>query len=209
MTPHRRCRCEQGAPPHHPELHRVVLTGGPGAGKTAVLEVARKELCEHVVILPEAATIVFGGGFPRRSEPSARRHAQLAIFHVQDQMERLELTLRRAALVLCDRGIPDGAAYWPEDEETFWAAVGAPKEAVIQRYHAVIHLRTPAAHGGYGHQNPVRLETAAEARAIDERIARVWEGHPRRVFVNSTEEFLPKLRATLDHIRSFVPPCCA
>lgn len=187
---------------------RVVLTGGPGAGKTAALEVARKKLCPHVVILPESATIVFGGGFPRRSEPAARRHAQLAIFHVQDQMERLELALRRAAVVICDRGIPDGAAYWPDDEGSFWAAVGAPKEAVVQRYHAVIHLRTPPANGGYDHHNPVRLETPEEARAVDARIAHVWEGHPRRIFVESTDDFLAKIETTLAHLASFVPPCC-
>lgn len=189
-------------------MHRVVLTGGPGAGKTAVLEVARAKLCEHVVILPESATIVFGGGFPRRPEPAARKHAQLAIFHVQDQLERQELVLKRAALVVCDRGIPDGAAYWPEEEATFWAAVGAPKDDVVSRYHTVIHLRTPPANGGYGHQNPVRTETAAEARAIDERIARVWDGHPRRIFVESTEDFLVKMKTTLDHLMALVPPCC-
>ena len=38
---------------------RIALTGGPGAGKTAVLELARRLLCEHVHILPEAPGIVF------------------------------------------------------------------------------------------------------------------------------------------------------
>ena len=33
---------------------RVVLTGGPGAGKTAVLELVRRTLCEHLVVVPEA-----------------------------------------------------------------------------------------------------------------------------------------------------------
>ena len=47
---------------------RVVLTGGPGAGKTATLELIRRSsFCEHVQILPESAGIVFGGGFPRRA----------------------------------------------------------------------------------------------------------------------------------------------
>lgn len=49
---------------------RVVLTGGPGAGKTAVLELIRQSLCTHVKILPEAAGIVFGGGFPRDTNPA-------------------------------------------------------------------------------------------------------------------------------------------
>ena len=35
----------------------VVITGGPGAGKTAVLEVARTAFCQHVQVLPEAAGI--------------------------------------------------------------------------------------------------------------------------------------------------------
>ena len=35
---------------------RVVLTGGPGAGKTALLELIRRSFCSHVKILPEAAT---------------------------------------------------------------------------------------------------------------------------------------------------------
>ena len=51
----------------------VVLTGGPGAGKTAVLEFIRKVLCQHVAILPEAASILFGGGFWRLDSKSAKR----------------------------------------------------------------------------------------------------------------------------------------
>ena len=62
---------------------KIVLTGGPGGGKTAVLDMLRHELCEHVAILPEAAGIVFGGGFPRNHKADVRRAAQRAIYHVQ------------------------------------------------------------------------------------------------------------------------------
>lgn len=51
------------------ERRRIVLTGGPGAGKTALLELIRQSFCSHVTVLPEAASIVFGGGWdghPRR-----------------------------------------------------------------------------------------------------------------------------------------------
>ena len=51
---------------------RIVLTGGPGAGKTAVLELVRQEFCAHVQVRPEAAGIVFGGGFPRTGSPQWR-----------------------------------------------------------------------------------------------------------------------------------------
>jgi predicted ATPase len=55
----------------------IVLTGGPGAGKTAVLErLVRQEFCAHIQVLPEAAGIVFGGGFPRAGSLEWRRSAQ-------------------------------------------------------------------------------------------------------------------------------------
>ena len=72
------CACTELHPPR-----RIVLTGGPGAGKTAVLEMMRKTLCEHVKVVPEAASIVFGGGFPRTQPLEARRAAQRAIFFMQ------------------------------------------------------------------------------------------------------------------------------
>jgi predicted ATPase len=90
---------------------RVVLTGGPSAGKSAVLELARLFFCQHVHRLPESAGIIFGGRFPRNGGLRIRQAGQRAIYHVQ---RALEATIEpgRAALVLCDRGTPDGAAYW-------------------------------------------------------------------------------------------------
>ena len=46
------CECKVGE--HEPRL--LVLTGGPGAGKSAVLESVRRYVCVHVQILPEAAS---------------------------------------------------------------------------------------------------------------------------------------------------------
>ena len=78
------------------ERRRVVLTGGPGAGKTAVLELIRQSFCEHVKVLPEAAGIVFGGGFPREDELLCRRAAQRAIFYVQrERIASLALEARQ------------------------------------------------------------------------------------------------------------------
>ena len=101
---------------HDPRLV-CVLTGGPGAGKIAVLEMTRRSLCGHVVILPEAAGIDFGGGSPRLTSPPACRAAQHAIFCVQRQLERIHLEEGDAAVVLCDRGTLDGTAYWPGNRD--------------------------------------------------------------------------------------------
>lgn len=186
---------------------RVVLTGGPGAGKTAILEVVRRHFCEHVAVLPESASIIFSGGFPRKATAAGRRAAQRAIFRVQRELEQLGED-EGAALTLCDRGTVDGAAYWPGPEEEFWAQLGTSREAELARYRAVIHLRTPGADNGYNHQNPMRIESAREAAEIDERIALCWEGHPRRYFVDSRRDFLQKAQEALHLIRAEVPACC-
>jgi predicted ATPase len=196
------CRCGRS---HEPRW--VVLTGGPGGGKTAVLEVVRKQFCEHVTVLPEAATIVFGGGFPRRATAAARRGAQRAIFHVQDELEQIEAAEGRAAVVLCDRGVIDGAAYWPGNPAEYWEAVRESEASALARYDAVIHLRVPREGNGY-HLTGVRTETAAEAAAIDEKILSVWARHPSRVIVDSEDSFVVKLERTLAAIQSLVPECC-
>ena len=65
---------------------RIVLTGGPGGGKTTAADLFRREIGERVVVVPEAATLLFLGGFPRSVEPAALRSAQSAIYHVQTQL---------------------------------------------------------------------------------------------------------------------------
>lgn len=67
-------------------VRRVVMTGGPGAGKSAVLELVKQSFCKHVMVLPEAAGIVFGGGFPRRPDVTSSQSAQRAIFFVQREL---------------------------------------------------------------------------------------------------------------------------
>ena len=198
------CGCELTG--HPPRL--VVLTGGPGAGKTAVLELVRRSFCQHVEVLPEAASIVFGGGFPRRSSAPARQAAQRAIAHVQQELEQLVLEEGRVAVALCDRGLLDGLAYWPGPPESLFAQVGMSRERMLERYGAVIHLRTPAAGAGYDRSNPVRVESADEAAALDARIEAAWAGHPRRFFIDSAPDFLEKARRALALIREQLPECC-
>ena len=185
---------------------RVVLTGGPGAGKTAVLEMARQSFCKHVTVLTESAGIVFGGGFPRNAQVEVRKAAQRAIFFVQRELEATAEG-NNAALVLCDRGTVDGFAYWPGPED-FWSAVGTSLEEQLGRYHAVIHLRTPTVTGGYNRINPLRTEAAGEAALIDQHLATAWETHPRRFVVDATVDFLTKASRVLEILRDETPECC-
>ena len=183
-----------------PPRRRIVLTGGPGAGKTAALELARRALPAGVRVLPEAATIVFGGGFPRDRRESAVCAEQRAIFHVQTELERMMEDRDDVAFVLCDRGTLDGLAYWPRSRDAFFRELATDHATQLARYDLVLHLRTPTNENGY-HGNGLRIESAAEAARIDGLIEEAWRGHPRRVFVESTPDFLDKAMRVLDLLR--------
>ncbi len=186
----------------------IVITGGPGAGKTAVLEMAKKVLCEHVAILPEAASIVFGGGFWRLQSASAKMAAQSAIFHIQAEMENLVSSENKWTVGLCDRGTLDGLAYWPDGEATFWKMSRTKASQEYKKYFAVIHLRSPSVQFGYNQINPLRIETSLQASAIDEKIANAWAGHKNYHAIASTENFLTKAQAALKIISKYIPDCC-
>lgn len=188
------------------KVRLIVITGGPGAGKTAVLDIVSRMLNHHIAVLPEAASLLFSGGFPRRDHPAARRAAQRAIFHVQHELEALAVEEGKVHCVICDRGTLDGLAYWPGPAEEFFSQLGTTKEREIARYSTVIHLRTPSI--GYNHQNPLRIESAEEAHAIDERIAEAWAAHPHRVFIENAPDFMSKAHAALDAIVAALKESC-
>ncbi len=180
----------------------IVVTGGPGAGKTAVLEMARKAFCEQIAVLPEAASIVFGGGFWRKQTPAAKMAAQRAIYHVQRELERMVIEEGKVDLALCDRGTLDGLAYWPGTESAFFKGIETTREKELRHYCAVIHLRTPTEEIGYNHANPLRIESPAEAAAIDKKIFHCWRGHPNRFIVDGALNFLDKAHRALELIRA-------
>lgn len=196
------CDCQAA---HTPK--RIVLTGGPGAGKTALLELIRQSFCVHVRILPEAASIVFGGGFPREADVPSRRAAQRAIYYVQRELEEAAQA-DAIAIVLCDRGTLDGLAYWPGDQDDFWRDVRSDFIQEVARYETVIHLQSPGDGQGYDHSNPLRIESASAAAAIDRRIQEVWASHPRRFVVPAAANFLDKCANALDILRGELPACC-
>lgn len=177
---------------------RIVLTGGPGGGKTTAADLFRREIGARVVVVPESATILFAGGFPRVDDPFARYATQRAIFGVQRNLEDVQAALYPERVQLCDRGTVDGAAYWPDGPDEFFAAMGATHADELARYDVVLFFET-AAVGGIAVEggNRYRIETNALAIDLDHRLRALWAPHPQFHLVPHDPSFLRKITAGL------------
>jgi predicted ATPase len=184
---------------------RIALTGGPGGGKTTAADLFRRELGESVVVVPESATILFAGGFPRSDQVDAGRAVQTAIFHVQRNLEDVQSARYPERALICDRGTIDGAAYWPEGDGDFFERMGTTFETELQRYDAVVFFETAAVAGdSIEGGNPVRNESLDQAVALDARLRRLWARHPRFSLVPHSASFLHKITTGLALLQSIV-----
>jgi predicted ATPase len=184
---------------------KIVLTGGPGGGKTTAADLFRRELGERVVIVPESATTLFSGGFPRVDDYEAIKSTQLAIYHVQKNIEEVQSCLYPDRILLCDRGTLDGVAYWPNSEEHFFEFLNTQYEAELGRYDAVLFFET-AAVGGIDIEggNPIRNESIERAVELDRKLKGIWDKHPNFIFVPHDKSFIKKIMAGLGELSKLV-----
>src|SRR5437588_10569622 len=157
---------------------RIVLTGGPGAGKTTVAAAVAAAEPRVFVIVPEAATCVYDLLQTRwdRLEAEGRRDVQRRIFRLQREHEESAAREHPGKVLLLDRGSVDGAAYWPDGAEDYFRDVGTTHAAELRRYDAVIWLESAAVLGIYDgcRSNPCRFEDPAAAVATGQRLCEVW-----------------------------------
>lgn len=182
---------------------KIVLTGGPSAGKTALVTLIEKEFPNHVAVVNEAATMLFRGGFPRQTEAQQVNHQQRAIFYLQVELEAMAQESNPSKILVCDRGTVDGAAYWAGTPEEFFKSVGTSLERELSRYDYVIHLESPRANH-YDHSNPVRIEKPSQAHVVDDKIKMIWSQHPSRLIIHCHKNFGEKVKEVLDYVSAIV-----
>ena len=199
------------------EIKRVVLTGGPCAGKTTALV----RIIEHfnslgfkVFTVPEVPTLYSLGGWnyltPNRQlyfeGERAILETQLAF---ENHFQRMAEVCTKPVLIVCDRGTMDISAYMsPEEWEQITAIAGTNSTQLRDSYDAVLHL-VSAADGAEQYYttatNSTRYEKADEeglriARELDKKVIKAWSGHPHLCVINNHDDFEKKMNRVIREI---------
>jgi nicotinamide riboside kinase len=182
---------------------KIVFTGGPSAGKTAMVALISKQFADDVAVVPEAASILFQGGFPRKPTPANLKHQQRAIYFLQLELEALVEEDNPGKILVCDRGTVDGAAYSQESPAEFFKSLGTTLDAELKRYDFVIHLGSPNGHY-YDRGNPARIEKPSQARVLDEKTKEIWAPHSNRLVIHCHKDFGAKVIEALEFVSKII-----
>lgn len=200
-------------------IKRIVLTGGPCAGKTTALVKVTDyftNLGYKVFTVPEVPTMVTQAGWNYMTDNKAFYYeGELIILELQLKLEdaimRMANTLldEQPCLIICDRGTMDISAYIsPEMWQELADRAGYTIAQLRERYDAVLHLVT-AADGAEEYyttaNNAQRYEQANEeglrlARMLDKKVLTAWSMHPHLRIVDNGSDFETKLNRVLQEI---------
>jgi thymidylate kinase len=185
-----------------PNSIKIVITGGPGGGKTTAIDLFRREFLDRVSVVPESATTIFSSGIKRSQQKDEVKATQLAIFSLQKSMENLVTIQNPTHSLICDRGTLDGLAYWPNSEESFFKMINSTFEKELNSYSAVIFFET-AAHEGSDitSNNPYRTEDNLKAIELDKKLCKIWGKHAHFYHIKSNHSFVDKITSGVRTIK--------
>ncbi len=197
------------------EVTKIVITGGPCAGKTTAMSWVQNAFTEMgytVLFVPETATELITGGV---APWTCRTNAEYQKFQMKLQLEKEKIFLDAAAgmnaekvLIVCDRGTLDNKAYMDSDEfADVLKSFGVDEIELRDNYDAVFHLVTAAKGAEEFYttaNNCARTESIAEAARLDDRLIEAWTGHPHLRVIDNTCSFEDKMKHLIAEIASLL-----
>ncbi len=196
-------------------IKKIVITGGPCAGKSTALSRIQKHFSQigySVIIIPETATELISGGI---APWTCTTNYDYQICQMRYQIEK-EKIFEAAAntmdkekiLIVCDRGLTDNRIYMSDDEfDRILKDLGENEVEVRDRYDAVFHLVT-AAKGAREYyttaNNTARTESPETAAVMDDRLIAAWTGHPHLRVIDNEGSFDDKMKRLICEIAFFL-----
>lgn len=196
-------------------IHKIVITGGPCAGKSTALSWIQAEYTKKgyaVLFVPESATelILSGISFSTMSRMEFQKAIMINQLNKEKLFEEAALNIETSdkVLIVCDRGTLDGKAYQDKLEfNQLLRIVGTSEVELRDNYDAVFHLVTAAkgAEKFYSKEtNSARRENLEEARLADDRTLSAWAGHPHLRVIDNSTGFEDKIRRLIREISSYL-----
>lgn len=197
------------------ELSKIVITGGPCAGKTTAMSWIQSNFTKlgyTVLFVPETATELITGGV---SPWTCGSNVDYQKCQMMLQLEKEKIFAQGAAtmpvqkiLIVCDRGALDNKAYMTElDFACVLESLGCNEVELRDNYDAVFHLVT-AAKGAENYyttaNNSARTETIEQAAALDDKLIAAWTGHPHLRIIDNATDFEDKIKRLISEISSFL-----
>ena len=192
------------------KITKVVLTGGPCAGKTTAMSWIQNYFQKQgykVLFIPETATELITGGLTPW-ETKTNNDFESILFDLQMEKEKLyeegaKKLNNDKILIVCDRGLLDNKAYMSKREFDYLLKSKKLSEVKLRdSYDAVFHLVTAAkgAKKYYNLDNAARTETVDEASRLDDNIIASWTGHPHLRIIDNSSDFETKMKRLLKEI---------
>ena len=196
-------------------IQKIVITGGPGAGKTtgmSWIQNAMTKLGYTVLFVPETATEFISGGV---APWTCGTNVDYQKCQMELQLTKERLFERAAAtmnaekiLIVCDRGAMDNRAYMNDEEfQEVLDFVGATEVELRDRYDAVFHMVTAAKGAEQFYttdNNAARIETVEQAVALDDKAIAAWTGHPHLRVIDNATDFEDKLKRLIAELLAFL-----
>lgn len=184
-------------------IKRIVLTGGPSAGKSSSLDIIKNYFINKdyvVYIVNESATELIKSGIGPNISGLSLLAFQKYILKYQlfkeNLIEKVALdeNTEKDIVIIYDRGVIDNKAYITNNEFLdLLNEFNLNEEDLINKYDLVIHLETGAKGKFYRtDNNSARCESIEEAIKRDTRTYEVWSKHNNLVKVKCYEEFVDK-----------------
>jgi len=203
-------------------IKRIVLTGGPCAGKTTILSKLEQDLSEKgykVFIVSESATELINSGITPHIDNVGLLNFQKIIFEYQYYKEEMfnkvvDMYKDDKIVIIYDRGLMDNMAYIDDSEfemivQNFCVSSGINLSIsdILNRYDMVIHLVTSADGKKDSYtldNNNARTESADDAVKLDRKTMNAWSRHDNLVIIDNEKDFREKIDKVLDAIHKLI-----
>lgn len=199
------------------EIIKIVLTGGPCAGKTTALNTIKKYLLENnipVITVPETATELILNDHRILGSETVYKFQSLVLRKqlskekiAEDYIKDIKKPLGKCVIIF-DRGIVDNKAYLNNKNEfkQLLLEQNLTEIEVLDSYDMVLNLLSLATCKveAYNYCNKARMESIEEAIEVDKKTSQAWIAHRNLKIIDSSISLEEESKVIIKYIKEIL-----